>query len=178
MSFSISGSASGPVIRWSGMAEGSSATTVPLIPSEDTNILSVDAASLGLLRAVGTTVARGSYLNAATAGEPVCVVGAAAAQRLGIDRVFAGERIWLGGQWFYVAGILHPAVLAPEIDSSVLVGFPAAERELGFDGHPSTIYVRAVTSQVSSVDAALAATANPESPSEVDVSRPSSALVA
>lgn len=150
----------------------------PLIPSEDTNILSVDAASLGLLRAVGTAVARGSYLNAATAGEPVCVVGAAAAQRLGIDRVFAGERIWLGGQWFYVAGILRPAVLAPEIDSSVLVGFPAAERELGFDGHPSTIYVRAVTSQVSSVDAALAATANPESPSEVDVSRPSSALVA
>ena len=30
--------------------------------------------------------------------------------------------------WFYVAGILNPAVLAPEIDDSVLVGFPAAER--------------------------------------------------
>jgi hypothetical protein len=35
--------------------------------------------------------------------------------------------------------------LAPEIDSSVLVGFPAAQTYLGFDGHPSTIYVRAQT---------------------------------
>ncbi len=80
--------------------------------------------------------------------------------------------------WFYVAGILNPAVLAPEIDSSVLVGFPAAEHYLGFDGHPSTIYVRADTSQVAAVDSVLAATANPENPSEVDVSQPSSALVA
>ena len=30
--------------------------------------------------------------------------------------------------WFYVAGILKPAVLAPDIDSSVLVGYPAAEQ--------------------------------------------------
>jgi hypothetical protein len=36
------------------------------------------------------------------------------------------QRIWVGAQWFYLAGILKPAVLAPEIDSSVLVGYPAA----------------------------------------------------
>ncbi len=150
----------------------------PLIPTIDTNALSVDAASLGLLRAVGTTVAQGSYLNAATAQEPVAVLGAAAAQRLGIDRVFSGERIWLDNMWFYVAGILNPAVLTPQIDSSVLVGFPAAERYLGFDGHPSTIYLRVATSQVAAADSILAATANPESPNEVDVSQPSSALVA
>jgi putative ABC transport system permease protein len=123
-------------------------------------------------------VAEGSYLNAATAQEPVAVLGAAAAQRLGIDRVFAGERIWLDNMWFYVAGILNPAVLAPDIDSSVLVGFPAAERYLGFDGHPSTVYVRAQTSQVDAVYNLLSATANPENPSEVAVSQPSAALVA
>jgi putative ABC transport system permease protein len=150
----------------------------PLIPTIDTNALSIDAASLGLLHTVGTTVAQGSYLNAATAQEPVCVLGAAAAQRLGIDRVYSGERIWVGNIWCYVAGILNPAVLAPGIDSSVLVGFPAAERYLGFDGHPSTIYVRAQTAKVNAVDNLLAATANPENPSEVDVSQPSSALVA
>ena len=155
-----------------------SAFRSPLIPTIDTNALSVDAASLGLPRAVGTTVAQGSYLNAGTAGQPVAVLGAAAAQRLGIDRVFAGERIWLGGMWFYVAGILRSAVLAPEIDSSVLVGFPAAERYLDFDGHPSEIYVRTQNSQVEAVDNILAATANPESPSNVDVSQPSAALVA
>jgi putative ABC transport system permease protein len=150
----------------------------PLIPAVTTNALALAAASLGLLRTVGTSMAEGSYLNAATAREPVCVLGAAAAQRLGIDRVYAGERIWADDMWLYVAGILYPAVLAPEIDSSVLVGFPAAERYLGFDGHPSTIYVRAETSQVDAVDTLLGPTANPQYPSEVDVSLPSAALVA
>jgi len=150
----------------------------PLIPAIDTNALSIEAASLRLLHTVGSSVAEGSYLNAATAQEPTAVLGAAAAQRLGIDRVFSGERIWLDNTWFYVAGILHRAALVPAIDSSVLIGFPAAEHYLGFDGRPSSIYVRAATSQVDAVDNVLAATANPENPSEVDVSQPSAALVA
>jgi putative ABC transport system permease protein len=150
----------------------------PLIPTIDSNALTIDAASLGLLRTVGTSVAEGSYLNGVTAQELVCVLGAAAAQRLGIDRVFSGERIWLDNMWCYVAGILRPVALVPAIDSSVLVGIPAAERYLGFNGHPSTIYVRAVTSQVDAVDNVLAATANPEDPSQVDVTQPSAALVA
>jgi putative ABC transport system permease protein len=77
-----------------------------------------------------------------------------------------------------VTGILNPAVLAPELDSAVLVGFPAAERYLGLDGHPSTIYLRAQTSQVGAVHSVLAQTANPENPSQVDVSQPSAALTA
>jgi putative ABC transport system permease protein len=155
-----------------------SAYRSPLIPAVDTNALSVDAASLHLPAAVGATIARGTYLNAATAREPVAVLGAAAAQRLGIDRIWPGGRIWVSGQWFYLAGILKPAVLAPEIDSSVLIGYPAAEKYLGFDGHPSTIYVRAQTSQVTAVDNLLAAQANPENPSQVNISQPSAALVA
>lgn len=150
----------------------------PLVPAIDTNAISIEAASPGLLPTVGTSVAQGSYLNAATAQEPVAVLGAATAQRLGIDRVYAGERIWADNMWLYVAGILKPAILAPAIDSSVLVGYPAAEKYLGFDGNPSTIYVRAQTSQVNRVDNLLAATANPQNPSQVDVSQPSAALVA
>jgi putative ABC transport system permease protein len=150
----------------------------PFIPPIDTNALSVEAASLGLLPTVGTSMGEGRYLNAATAQEPVAVLGAVAAQRLGIDRIYSGERIWLDNQWFYIVGILKPAVLAPQIDSSVLVGFPAAQHYLGFDGHPSTIYVRARTDQVAAVQSVLAATANPENPNEVDVSQPSAALVA
>jgi putative ABC transport system permease protein len=159
-------------------ATSAAAYRSPLIPTIDTNALSVDAASLGLPAAVGTTVAHGVYLNAATATEPVAVLGAAAAQRLGIDRIYPGERIWVGNQWFYPVGILNPAVLTPQIDSSVLVGFPAAERYLGFDGHPSEIYARARTSQVAAVQSVLAATANPEAPNQVNVSQPSDALVA
>jgi putative ABC transport system permease protein len=150
----------------------------PLIPAVNTNALSVQAASLGLPSAVGTSIKTGRFLNAATANEPVAVLGAAAAQRLGIDRIYRGERIWVADQWFYVGGILEPATLAPEIDSSVLVGFPAAERYLGFDGHPTTIYVRSRTDQVEAVRSVLAATANPTAPSEVNVSQPSDALVA
>jgi putative ABC transport system permease protein len=159
----------------------------PLIPSINTNAIGVTATTLNLPGAVGTSVGRGEFLNAASATEPVCVLGAAAAQRLGIDRVFPRERIWVGGMWFYVAGILRPAVLAPEIDSAVLIGFPAAERYLGYSsvyrgrraiGNPTEIYVRARTDQVNAVYGVLAATANPENPSEVDVSQPSDALVA
>jgi putative ABC transport system permease protein len=150
----------------------------PLIPAVNTNGLSVEAASLGLPGAVGTSLAQGRYLNRATAHEPVAVLGAQAAGLLGIDRIDPGERVWLGDMWFYLAGILKPAALAPEIDDSVLVGFPAAERWLGLDGHPTMIYVRSVTSQTAAVQSVLAATANPEAPNEVNVSQPSEALTA
>jgi putative ABC transport system permease protein len=165
-------------VQYTGVVSNATVYRSPLIPSIDTNALTVQAASLGLLRATGDTVAHGRYLNAATAREPVAVLGSLAAQRLGIDRVFPGERIWLNDQWFYVVGVLNHAVLAPSLDTSVLVGFPAARAYLGSDGHPSTIYVRAQTGQVDAVHRLLAATANPETPSDVNVSQPSQALVA
>jgi putative ABC transport system permease protein len=175
----------GPVysVQYTGTVSNINAYRSRLIPTINTNALSVQVASLDLPGTVGTSVAAGRYLNAATAQEPVAVLGAAAAARLGIDRIWPGERIWVGpsttdGQWFYLAGILHPAVLAPEIDSSVLVGFTAAEHYLGFDGHPSIIYVRADTDQVDAVHVVLAATANPEAPYQVGISRPSDALAA
>jgi putative ABC transport system permease protein len=150
----------------------------PLVPTIDTNALTVQAASLDLLRTLGVKIVQGSYLNAATATEPVAVLGATAAQRLGIDHLYAGERIWVDGQWFYLAGVLGPAVLAPEVEGSVLVGFPAAERYLGANGHANTVYVRADDEQVAAVQSVLAQTADPQAPNEVDVSQPSATLVA
>jgi putative ABC transport system permease protein len=152
----------------------------PLVPSIDTDGLGVAAASLDLPAAAGTSVVQGSYLNAATAREPIAVLGYEAAQLLGIDRIWPGERIWVGGQWFYVVGILGPATLAQQLDTSVLVGFPAAREYLGFDGHPSELYVRTINTQAvtTTVDNELAAQANPENPGYVDVSQPSQALTA
>jgi putative ABC transport system permease protein len=150
----------------------------PLIPAIDTGALSVDAATLHLPAAVGTSLAHGTYLNPATARQPVAVLGAAAAQRLGIDAIWPGERIWAGGMWFYLAGILKPATLAPEIDAAVLIGFPAAHTYLHYTGHPTTIYVRTATSAVRDVDTLLAAQANPQNPAYVAVSQPSAALSA
>ena len=116
------------------------------------------------------------------------MLGATTAQRLGIDRVHPGARIWVGpspaqGMWFYVAGILRPspASYAPQIDSAVLVGFPAAQKYLHFDGNPSVIYVRTTPNDpaaTSRVDSLLAAQASPENPGQVTVSQPSAALAA
>jgi len=158
----------------------------PLIPPVNTNALSVDAATSGLPATAGTSLAQGAFLNAATAREPVCVLGAAAAQLLGIDKIFPGERVWItgtgangnGGMWLYVAGILAPDVLSPDVDSSVLVGFPFAQNYLSFDGSPTTIYVKAADTQVNAVYNLLGDQANPQNPSGVDVSQPSDALVA
>jgi putative ABC transport system permease protein len=174
-------------VQYTGLVGGVSAYKSPLIPSVETNALSVDASSLGLPAVAGTSLAEGQFLNAATAREPVAVLGATTAQLLGIDRIWPGERIWLGpspaqGQWFYVTGILGPisASYAPEINSAVLVGFPAAENYLGLDGHPSEIYVRTVNNPAatSATDKLLGAQANPENPGQVNVSQPSDALTA
>ena len=160
---------------------GISAYKSPLIPSVETNALSVDATTLNLPAAAGTSLAQGQFLNAATAREPVAVLGATTAQLLGIDRIHPGMRIWAGGQWFYVTGILNPDTYAPAVDSAVLVGFPAAATYLHYDGHPTQIYVRttpnnpAVTTRV---DNLLAAQANPQNPSQVTISQPSEALTA
>jgi putative ABC transport system permease protein len=178
-------------VQDTGGVSGVSVYKSPLIPSIETDGLSVEAASLRLPDVVGTAIAEGHFLNAGTAREPVAVLGAQAAQLLGIDHIWPGERIWVcastscpaSGQWFYVTGILSPipASYAPEINSAILVGFPAAEHYLGLDGHPSEIYVRTTPDNAAvtmRVDSLLGYQAWPENPSQVVVSQPSAALTA
>jgi putative ABC transport system permease protein len=158
-----------------------------MIPKGNTGGLQVRATSLNLPSVVRTGVARGNWLNEGTAREPVAVLGSVAAQRLGIHRVHPDERIWLGGQWFNVAGILQRSPLEPDIDNSALIGYPGAQTYLGYvsmvrgeqeAGPPSSIYVRAAIDHVATVQSLLARTANPEAPNEVNVSQPSDALTA
>ena len=106
------------------------------------------------------------------------MLGAVAAQRLGIDTSAGSQQIYLSGRWFTLIGILRPLTLATEIDRAALIGLPAAKRIYRIEPTPSTIYVRAENSRVDRVDSLPAATANPKSPSEVQVSRPSDTLQA
>src|SRR3954451_11735711 len=99
-----------------------------LIPATNTGGMQVRATGLNLLSVLNTGLARGAWLNRGTAREPVAVLGSTAAQRLGIDRVFADQRIWLQRQWFNVAGVLESSPLEPDINTSALIGYPAAER--------------------------------------------------
>jgi len=145
------------------------------IPAGQTGSIAVLASYLDLLDTVGGTVGDGVWLNEATARYPAVVLGTLAADRLGAD---VDSQVWLGGRRFTVVGILDPVPLAPELDTAALIGWPAAETYLGFDGHPTTVYSRAREDQVSAVQKVLAATANPSAPAEVVVSRPSDALAA
>ena len=149
-----------------------------LVPSGQTSGLAVRASDASLLRALGASVWRGAFLNRATETYPVTVLGYQAAQALGITLAGPDARVWLGERWFTVAGILKPLPLAPEVDRSALVGFPIARALLGYDGHPSRIYVRAAQDHVVAVADLLGPSANPGAPQDVSVSRPSDALTA
>jgi putative ABC transport system permease protein len=146
------------------------------IPEEETGGISVMAADLKLLTTLGATVRHGVYLNAGTARYPAVVLGSTAAERLGIDR--PGVNVWLGDRWFTVVGILDPVELAPDLDSAALIGLPIAKQLFGAEGSATTIYVRANPDDLDDVRRVLGATANPEHPEEVEVSRPSDALEA
>jgi putative ABC transport system permease protein len=106
------------------------------------------------------------------------VLGAKAAERLGIGRAGPDTRVLIGHTLFTVVGILEPSPLAPELDTAALVGWPVAEKRLGFDGHATVIYARGADGQVEAVYDVLGRTASPEAPNEVEVSRPSDALAA
>jgi putative ABC transport system permease protein len=175
----------GPMIRRATGVEAVAATasvadaTVrrsPYIDERETGGIGVVAADPSLRSTLGATLAAGTFLNAATARYPAVVLGADAAATLGIDSVKA--RVWLGGRWFTVIGILAPFTLAPQLDSAALIGFPVAAKLFGTDGNPSTVFVRTDPERVTDVRALLGRTANPEHPEEVDVSRPSDALEA
>ena len=138
----------------------------------------VVAADLGVLDAVSGEVRTGRFLDAASSELPTVVLGADAASRLGIDDLAGGPRVWLGGEWFAVIGILAPAPLAPDLDSAALIGYPVADELFETTRSSSTLYVRTIPEQVEAVRSVLARTVDPQAPGEVDVSRPSDALEA
>lgn len=149
-----------------------------MIPAVQTGGIGAYAARTDLLETVGGSVASGAWLNEVTAQYPAVVLGATAAERLGISAVHEGLQIWLGAQWFTVIGILNPVQLVPRLDTAALIGWEAGQRYLDFDGNVTTLYVRTDPGAVEAVRNVLARSANPEAPNEVNVSRPSDALAA
>ena len=148
-------------------------------PAEVTGV-SVQAADLALLSAVRGHVAAGRFLDAATERFPTVVLGAVAASRLGIPDVAreSAAQVYIGGGWFTVIGVLDPMPLYPELERSALVGWDAARTFLGFDGHPSLLYVQATESAIEDVRSVLPRTVNPERPDAVQVTKPSDVLAA
>jgi putative ABC transport system permease protein len=150
----------------------------PFVPAVQTSGIAVTATDPGFLTALGATLASGTFLNSATAHFPTVVLGADAAQALGIRNLSVPTQVWLGGHWFTVIGILKPVELVSQLDSGAFIGFPIAESLFGFDGHPTALYVRTLPSEVNAVESVMAATANPADPTVVQVSLPSDQLKA
>ncbi len=158
------------------------------IDPNDSGGIGVLAAQVDLLGPLGGSLQAGTWLNEATSRYPAVVLGSVAAERLGIDSTNLADaeasgktrnrQVFLGGRWFTVIGILNKLPLTPDIDRSVMIGWPVAEQLLGFNGHPTTIYERSDDDAVDSVRSVLAATVNPEHPDQVTVSQPSDALTA
>ncbi|WP_460702134.1 ABC transporter permease [Myceligenerans halotolerans] len=132
--------------------------------------LSAIAVQPELANAMDLTVARGSWFDAASASLPTTVLGARAAEHLGVTEV--GQRIWIDDTWYAVIGVLEPSGLVPQADSAALLG-----EEWILDQDPSleisTIYVRARSGTVDAVTEVLDDTANPAMPRAVSVSPPS-----
>ena len=134
------------------------------------------AAEQSLLDVVAGSVAKGTWLNDATAGYPATVLGARAAQLLGV--VNPGTQVWIGNTSFTVIGILDPVTLAPELDNAALIGTEIAKQQFDYKGEPTTVYERSAEDKVEDVRALLGPTLSPKNPTSVEVSRPSDALAA
>ncbi|MEE1791443.1 ABC transporter permease [Streptomyces sp. BE308] len=147
-----------------------------VVPEERTAGVITQAVRTDLLSTLGGEVARGVWLNPVGERLPTTVLGAVAAERLGITR--PGGTIMMNDTRVVVVGILEPIELVPTLDRVAMVGFPAAERYFGFDGHPTTIFERSTDASVEDVWAILARTISPGRESGVKVSRPSDALAA
>ncbi|MEV5540919.1 ABC transporter permease [Saccharopolyspora shandongensis] len=147
-----------------------------VVPKEMPAGVTVQAARLDLLDALNAQVDSGTWFTPASENLPAAVLGHIAAERLGVS--VPGERILLNDTWFVVIGVLAPVELVPQLDRVAMVGFPVAERYLGFDGHPTTVFERSSDESVEAVRGVLARTVNPGAPESVNVSRPSDALAA
>ncbi len=148
------------------------------IPSGETGGIAVQGADPSLLETLEGGLAAGRFIDDAVGRYPTVVLGALAAERLGITSLERQPLVWIADRWWAVVGILEPLPLAPEIDRSALVGMEAAREYLDTEASPTTIYVRAADDLLDDVRSVLPATSNPESPEAVLVSRPSDAIEA
>jgi putative ABC transport system permease protein len=158
--------------------DGVSVRRSKFIPPTETGGISVNAVSLGLLDTLRATMQTGVWLNSSTNRFPTVVLGRSAAKKLGITDLSVPIRVWIGTDWFTVAGILNHVALATDLDDGVMIGEPIARKLFVADLRPSVIHVRVMEGQVEATRAILNRTANPEKPSETNISRPSDALSA
>lgn len=135
--------------------------------------LGVYATSADLLRAAGGSVSVGRYFDAGhdQRADPVVVLGARAAERLGITRVDQRPVIFIGERSYSVIGIVGDAGSRPELLDAVIMPYQTAVDHYGLDG-PTEVEVRTVLGAAQQVAGQAAIAASPNDPTQVRVTAP------
>ncbi len=150
----------------------------PYVDAGEGGGIAIQATDPGLLTSLGGSMATGRFLDATGAVTPTVVLGADAATTLGITSLDGDPMVYVDGTWFTVVGIMKAIPLYPNLDASVFVDQSFAVAHLGADTAPGTVYVVTDPDQVDAVRNVLPATADPEEPTSVEVSRPTDAIAA
>ena len=157
-----------------------------LVNPSQTGGLSVRTAEPNLVDALNGSVQAGRFLDDTLAQVPSTVLGSVAAERLGV-RSLNGTQVLIGGEWFAVVGILDSfddqtdevdTALFEDLDRTAFIGTQIANQLFDTPPNPETIYIRSDEDFIDDVISVIPNTADPESPEEVDVTRPSDALEA
>jgi len=157
-----------------------------LVNPSQTGGLSVKTAEPNLVDALNGSIDSGRFIDESTGVTTSAVLGSVAAERLGVRNI-DGTQVLIGDEWFTVVGILDSfddqtdeveTALFNDLDRAAFIGADIAETLFDTPRNPETIYVRASENLVDEVIGVLPNTADPESPEEVEVVRPSDALEA
>jgi putative ABC transport system permease protein len=149
-----------------------------IMSSNETKGLTAMAADIDLVDTLRGSLTAGEWLDEATASTPTVVLGSVAAERLAISSVADGPMITIGGEWFTVTGVLDEFPLAEHLDRAVFIGKRVAADVFAADLNPSVVYVRTDPDQLDAVRGVISATADPQNPDEVSISRPTDVLEA
>ncbi len=144
----------------------------------ETGGVSVVATDLELLDTLNGEVADGRWFDEASASVPTVVLGSVSAERLGVTDLDERTFVYLGDEYVEVIGVLEEFPLSADLDRSVFIGHDAAQRWYDAEDVPDVIYTRVDDGSIDAARDAIPGNADPESPEEVTVSRPSDALEA
>ena len=135
--------------------------------------LSVVATSPGLFEAVRARLATGRTFDAGhdERGDPVAVLGAGAAERLGIDRIDHQPAIRIGERWLAVVGIIGDVGREPDLLNSVLVPNGYARERLNLDA-PREVHIHTAIGAGDVVAEQTPVALEPNEPGSIQVSSP------
>ncbi len=148
--------------------------------THDASVVGITAVAVDpdLFETMKMSLVAGRWFDDGTRSLPVAVLGDVAAERIGITDLRGGPTVTIAGRQFVVVGLLDELPLHPDLARNVMIGDEAAVALLATKPNPSAIYLRVDLEGIDRTRPLLAATANPDLPTRVEVSRPSDLIEA